>query len=130
MDNQTSKIETKKEEKISSGIRQNKIFIIGGVVVSSLVIIYSFNYLKNSLLGYGGEHPRRSKKPRIVEKSYKGGAYILEGVIYDTDTPLVIINGEVLGKDDQVGSLIVSKISPNSVQLLDIQENKSIEISF
>lgn len=59
------------------------------------------------------------KQPDSIEVS-------IEGIVYDKDNPLVIINGQLLSKQDEIEGMRIVEISPSAVTLQDPQTNVHI----
>jgi hypothetical protein len=51
------------------------------------------------------------------------GNYVLEGIIYDQEAPVAIINGTILREKDKIGKAEIIKINPDSVELLNLEDN-------
>lgn len=59
----------------------------------------------------------------LPKKTYPQGSYLLEGIIYGQDTPVAVINGQVLEKDQIFDDIKVIEITPTTVQILNIKTN-------
>jgi hypothetical protein len=49
--------------------------------------------------------------------------YVLEGIIYDREAPVAIINGTILKEKDKIGKAEIIKINRDSVELLNLEDN-------
>ena len=72
--------------------------------------------------------PVQKRTPQPV-KEYSVDQYALEGIIYEGDTPLAVINGKLLNKGDIINGFTVKEIMPNSVILLG-PDNKETNLTF
>jgi len=78
--------------------------------------------------------PRRSspESPALRKNTCQGvGSKILiEGIVYDQHSPLVIINGQLLSEGDTVAGLKIVEISSSSVAFEDLRSGLSITKKF
>lgn len=65
--------------------------------------------------------------PIIEKKTYVG--YVLEGIIYNEEASLVVINGKILRKNEKIDNLVVTNITPNKVELLNLKDNTILSLN-
>jgi hypothetical protein len=76
-------------------------------------------------------NPRTADKPEeIPVKKYSSGTYTLEGIIYDGQVPLAIINGQVLAKDALIEDWRIIEITDAAVKLLNTKDNREKKLIF
>jgi hypothetical protein len=68
-----------------------------------------------------------SRKVSSYQKD--SGKYILEGVVYDSDSPFAIINGQQVKKNEMIDKFRVIEINRDSVELLNTEDNTKSVIS-
>lgn len=69
-------------------------------------------------------NPSNTQQPvAIVKKTYTG--YELEGIICNGDSCVAVINGKLLKLQDTISNLIVTKISPQSVELRNSKDDST-----
>lgn len=122
-----------KEPKPPSSHKTKKLLAVLVIAIGSLGVIAYFvvsakNFFSNPGSEIQAEHSRSGSSGS--DRKYKAGRYVLEGIIYDGQIPLAIINGEVLKKGDSIGDYKVTDITDNSVQLLDTKDNTTSTLSF
>jgi hypothetical protein len=61
-------------------------------------------------------------KPEVTEK------YVLEGIVYDSQDSFAIINGKAVKESDTIGDLRMDKISEDSVELVNNQDNSRVTL--
>ncbi|MDD5583721.1 MAG: hypothetical protein PHV55_01515 [Candidatus Omnitrophica bacterium] len=62
-------------------------------------------------------------------QTYEGEVtYTLQGIIYDEENPLALINGKKVGLGDRIGDALVLDISGNGVELLINEEKKFLPL--
>lgn len=62
-------------------------------------------------------------------QTYEGEVtYTLQGIIYDEESPLALINGKKVGLGDRIGDALVLDISGNGVELLINEEKKFLPL--
>lgn len=59
-----------------------------------------------------------------------GGEYILEGIVYDRESPFALINGKTLKKSDQIDEFVVKDITQDTVELINTRDNTALKLSF
>lgn len=59
-----------------------------------------------------------------------GGEYILEGIVYDRESPFALINGKTLKKSDQIDEFVVKDITQDTVELINTRDNTVLKLSF
>ncbi|MFA5090840.1 MAG: hypothetical protein WC510_07470 [Candidatus Omnitrophota bacterium] len=55
--------------------------------------------------------------------------YTLEGIIYDRESPLVIINGKILKEKDRIDNFEIRKITPDSIELLNVKDGATVVLT-
>jgi hypothetical protein len=60
----------------------------------------------------------------------EGGSadYMLEGIIYDSESPLAIINGKIFKKQDKIDDWQVIDITPTAVELRNLKDNTTFSL--
>lgn len=56
--------------------------------------------------------------------------FILQGIIYDDNSPFAIINGKTVRKSEAIGDFVVIDIAPTVVTLKNSKDNKELTLSF
>jgi hypothetical protein len=130
------KVEDKGKIRLSNKDRKKKLFIFLLPTISfSLFIVLGSLYFKKKNISLqisskGELNLDRKKSTPLPSKKYPPNNYILEGIIYDEKTPLAIINGKVLGKQERIDDLELISITPNSVELLNLNDKTKITLTF
>ena len=113
--------------------KSDRRFMVTGIAVLIIILILSVIFLNNKKVHI----LRRKSRRRIVrrhvnfaEKKYSPGSLVLEGIIYDKGIPTAVINGRVLAEGDKILGFRVDKISKDSVQLSDSQNDREITLPF
>jgi len=73
--------------------------------------------------------PQIKEHGEAILKKKASGAYLLEGVIFDSRQPLAIINGRLLKKTERIDDLEVTDIRPQSVLLFNSQDNSNLTLT-
>ncbi|OPX31002.1 MAG: hypothetical protein B1H08_00035 [Candidatus Omnitrophica bacterium 4484_171] len=113
--------------------KPNRRFIITGIAVLIIILILSVIFLNNKKVHVSQIKSRREtvrRHVKFVEKKYSPGSLVLEGIIYDKGVPTAVINGKVLAEGGKISGFRVDKISKDSVQLFDSQDDRKITLSF
>ena len=77
--------------------------------------------------GFLGLGIKKSKEVSSGKKEYEG--YVLEGIIYDEETPFAIINGKSVKKSERVGDFVVREISRSQVELVNDADDTKLILS-
>lgn len=109
------------------------VFFFAGLVIA--VVLSGSQYFKKKSVFM----PDKAAKARYAAQKETAASpafetkwtdnYVLEGVIYDPETPLAIINGKILRKKDKIDDLEVTNITPNSVELFNPKDNASLNLT-
>lgn len=134
---QTSIIEkaTNKTLKSQKAVRVNKKIFIYIAVILGLSLFF-FNSIKKTVkeIVFDGKNKDFVSKDYTFapepEKKYAKGKLVLEGIIYDQNFPMAIINGAVLKVGEKIDQFQVLSITKNTVQLINDQTSKQIELIF
>lgn len=62
-------------------------------------------------------------EPPLPKKTYSKGTYTLEGIIHGGNTPVAVINGQVLEKGGTIDDVKIIEITPAAVEILNIKTN-------
>lgn len=123
------------------------LLVIAGVVKGSLYLIANFDQLKKNISGKitvksNSSQPQNAPVAMVTPKEVpavssavvslasSGGQYNLEGIVYDGQTPLAIINGKMVAKDDKIDNWQVISITASDVELLNLNDNTKQSLSF
>ena len=121
-------VNTKKPSKKSFFILLVILVITSGVFMAQ----------KGGYFSAGKNAELRARKLSILKKkvlrpdvlvSKMSGGYILEGIIYDAESPSAIINGKVLKESDQIDEFTVIDITQNTAQLIDKKNGASLNLN-
>ncbi|MCF7908106.1 MAG: hypothetical protein K9L86_04460 [Candidatus Omnitrophica bacterium] len=93
---------------------------------SSLFSLIKKGDLSDQQKSLGFKLPLPSKS---VPGSGKAGVYRLDGIIYDLDFPVAIINGNTLKEEDLVGEYRVVEITESTVELVNINDQTKLILS-
>ncbi|MBU1112298.1 MAG: hypothetical protein KKH93_00285 [Candidatus Omnitrophica bacterium] len=99
-------------------------FILGKVF--SLSSLARKEYLINQ---QGRQTAKIAQSENSATTQRKPGAYLLSGIIYSEDSPLAIINGQVLKQSDRIGNYSVMAISQDRVELAEVNDNSQLILS-
>jgi len=108
------------------------------LMVILIITAGAFIGQKQGYLFSGGNAELRARKISILKKKIlkpvafvnkASGRHVLEGIIYDVESPSAIINGKVLKKSDQIDEFTVIDITQNTVQLIDKKKGTSLNLS-
>lgn len=128
-----------------SGLGWNKRTIFVSIIFIITLIFGWFHFFKKPSPGEKNKsakpHGSRSEKhvdskttkpaereTPVVKKTYPRNTYTLEGIIYDGEIPLVIINGTVLKTNDKIDNMEVLEITPSSTTLINPNDNSTQEL--
>lgn len=64
-----------------------------------------------------------------VVKKRRFSEYVLEGIIYNKENPIAVINGKILKKDGKIDRFILRSIDVNSVELWNAEDNTILKLS-
>lgn len=77
----------------------------------------SKNYSKSKKHSRRNSEKQERKRPAPVNKTYSSSDFILEGIIYQEDAPVAIINGQVLELGEEINNFSIAHISKKTVIL-------------
>ena len=124
----------KVEKKKVYNNKRSKAKWLAALVIAVVVIILLLSnvFFKNKI--YVSQKKLRKKTAKIhlnpAKKKYSSENLILEGIIYNNETPTAVINGKLLKEGDRISAFRVSRINKDSVKLFDSKNNKGITLSF
>lgn len=75
-----------------------------------------------------GEITPAASKPAVNTQNLP--VYILQGIVYDENSPFAIINGKTLRKSDTIDGFVVIDIAPTIVTLKNLKDDKELALSF
>ena len=78
---------------------------------------------------YNAQEIKKQAFGGIILKEKPAHGYVLEGIIYDGDASLAIINGKVVKKTDMLGSFRIDKISKDKVEMINTEDNSKVTLS-
>ena len=64
-----------------------------------------------------------------VVKKRRFSEYVLEGIIYNKENPIAVINGKILKKDGKIDRFLLRSIDVNSVELWNAEDNTILKLS-
>jgi hypothetical protein len=105
-------------------------------IVVMLIVVFSVYFWKKTPVLPANQEKQAvvtgdKSKPVIQQKkSYPRSAYTLEGIIYESDVPLAVVNGKLLKERDIIGEWKVTKINPASVSLVNVNDNTTLILNF
>ncbi|MBU2436648.1 MAG: hypothetical protein KKE55_03005 [Candidatus Omnitrophica bacterium] len=127
------KVENKEKNAPSIKSRENLFILIPLATGIICLLTLGFLYFKedNPLFSTKLKKMGMNKKKNTSsgEKKYSPHHYILEGIVFDQETPSCIINGKVLREQDEISGLKVTNITPTSVELHNPGDNSKISLS-
>ena len=125
----------KPQEKFNAGDNRKNIQIIFAVVLCVIVafIVFKISAARHIALeqakkkaaakaSMATNHLTPEQEAAMLERK-KPGAYYVEGIIYNEENPLAVVNGRITKEHDTVGDYVVSKINQDSVELLNSKDN-------
>ncbi|MCM8762884.1 MAG: hypothetical protein NC936_04410 [Candidatus Omnitrophica bacterium] len=131
----------KKEEKRPQGFRKRKNISFGVLIFLCIAIALTIFFIQrakrqllrakemqNSIQVKTFSTPSEKAFPPETASTHQE-SYTLEGIIYSYDNPLAIINGKIVKKDDLIDNFKVVAIKPESVELLNSDDNTSLTLS-
>jgi len=115
----------------------NKIILLLPIVSFAVLVLFwlSFkadnNKIKSSSLVTRIKKEANAKQARrfLKSKDKNLSKYILEGIIYDKDSPTALINGRIVKKLDRIGVFTVLDISKNEVELSSGDDSTKLTLS-
>lgn len=117
------------------------IFILALAIVGALAIYLSqnvFSLIKEKAKGVTKDYKNAvtlaqnlqegSKKEENKRSKTSSSQYILEGILFDKEMPLAVINGKILKKGDVLDNVEIIDISPTIVKIFDKEKNQELEL--
>jgi hypothetical protein len=146
------KVESKNKDNLPIRNRKNTFVLVLSLIGVILIFILGSQYFKKRTVLTSSKIAKIKEIPskKIKEEALKGLPsatdlatgkeasnldkewsvnYILEGIIYDQEAPLAVINGKILRKKDRIDDLEVINITPTSVELLNLKDNATVALA-
>jgi len=106
----------------------------GVLIVLSLFLIFSNAAKNKNKIIIPAQKSKAISKTRESYKELKpkdgvSQEYTLEGIVYDANSPLAVINGKAVRKADIVGEFVVDSIGESEVRLTGISNDSKLILS-
>lgn len=75
------------------------------------------------------QKPRSQILDQVTLREEPAQEYILEGIIYDSESAFALINGKVVNELDVLGNFRIDKISEDMVGMTNVNDNTTITLS-
>lgn len=123
------KAENKDKKELNVKKKKNSLILILWLIPIILFFISGIQYFKKRVVvAPKNLEEKETKITPPAENLTVTPTYILEGIIYDEDSPIAIINGQILKKQDKIGDFEVININLDSVELFNSKENSTLKL--
>lgn len=124
-----------RKESCALPVKKNNTVFLGIYIALALFVFMGIeHYAAKKFFAVAAQIKREVRtvaaKAGLAKKTYPPATYILEGIVYDQETPFVILNGVVLHKHEKLANLEVIDITPVRVVVLNTDDNVTSTLTF